>query len=261
MQVTLITYESRLEQLFSLTNSFQLQANIVSGNTKNRNTNTNSNTTFWRGHNHNNRGGRASRGRGQNGRGNNPPVCQVCGKIRHTATDCYFRYDQAYMGSFPSSGNPNSTITNSNNSTVAQLAYVASANTIVDPSWYIDSGVNAHITNNSANLDHTTNAYGKEEVIVGNGEKLIVKNTGVTSMPSKHQSLRLRDVFHAPQVTKNLISVLKSTSNNDILIEFDSCGCYVKEKSMGKLLLKGNLKDDLYEFQGQGSSQQRCLTI
>lgn len=122
------------------------------------------------------------------------------------------------MGSVPSAGYSNSTSNNPSNNTITHLAYVASASTIADPSWYMDSGVSAHITNNSANLDHITHAYGKEEVIVGNGEKLTVKNTGVASLPCKHQNLRLKNVLYASQVTKNLINVYKLTPDNNIII-------------------------------------------
>lgn len=45
VQVTLLTYESILKQLSSLTNSFQVQVNLVSdtGKTKNSNSDTNTN--------------------------------------------------------------------------------------------------------------------------------------------------------------------------------------------------------------------------
>lgn len=45
MQATLLTFKSRLEQLSSLTNSFQAQANIVNHSNKGRNSNTEANKT------------------------------------------------------------------------------------------------------------------------------------------------------------------------------------------------------------------------
>lgn len=117
----------------------------------------------------------------------------------------------------------------------------------------MDSAAIAHITNNSANFDHATQSYGKEEIIVGNGEKLKIKHTGFIALPSNHQNLNLKNVLHAPQVTKNLISVSKLTADNNVLIEFDSCGCYVKDKNKGRILLIGNLKEALYEFQNPKS--------
>lgn len=50
-------------------------------------------------------------------------------------------------------------------------------------------------------------------------------------------------------MTKNLFSVSKFTTNNNVLIEFDSSGCLVKDKKSGRTLLRGRLKEGLYEFQ------------
>lgn len=136
------------------------------------------------------------------------------------------------MGSIPlaESSNTSNNLNNSSN-TSAHPIYVASTSTVAYPNWYMDSGTSAHITNDSANLDHTTHGYGKEEVIVGIGEKLAVKKTGVASLPCNHQNMSLKDVLHAPQVIEKVISVSRVTSNNDILIDFDSCGCYFMGKS------------------------------
>lgn len=118
----------------------------------------------------------------------------------------------------------------------------------------MDSGASVHITNNSANFDHATQSYGKEEVVVGNGEKMVVKHTDFTSLPCKKHNLKLNRVLHATQVTKNMISVSKLTSDNNIIVEFDSYECYVKDKSMWMTLLKRNMKDRLYEFQSSQTS-------
>lgn len=115
----------------------------------------------------------------------------------------------------------------------------------------MDSSASAHITNDPANIDHAHQSYGKNEVIVGNGEKLVIKHTRSSSLPCKSQKLKLNGVLHAPQVTKNLISVSRLTSDDNILVEFDSLGCCVKDKATGKILLRGTLKEGLYEFQNR----------
>lgn len=53
---------------------------------------------------------------------------------------------------------------------------------------------------------------------MGNGEKLPIKHTGFYSFPCKNRNLKLNDVLHAPKVTKNLLSVSKLTSDNNVLI-------------------------------------------
>lgn len=88
----------------------------------------------------------------------------------------------------------------------------------------MDSGASSHITNDSANLEHINNSYGKNEIFVGNGDKLQVHQTGVLYFPCKNNSKSLKhDQFlHAPKIIKKLISVAQLTSNNNISVEFDS---------------------------------------
>lgn len=96
----------------------------------------------WHGQNSDSRGGRSQRGCGRGGR--NKPVCQVCGKSGHTTAICYFKYDQSYMGSVPGSLASNSNHNNSGNGSSGSQsyhpAYLAIANILADPNWYMDSG-------------------------------------------------------------------------------------------------------------------------
>lgn len=83
------------------------------------------------------------------------------------------------MGSSPSSANTsntNATYVTTDNSPVTHPAYLATANTVTDPNWYMDSGASTHITNTQANLDQVTLSYGKEEITVGNGVKTFCKS-------------------------------------------------------------------------------------
>lgn len=134
-------------------------------------------------------------------------------------------------------------------------AYLASASTVVDSSWYVDNGASAHITNNLIVFYHATQLFGKEEIVVGNGETLAIKHTGVASIPCPNQKLKLNGLLHAPQVTKNLISVSKLACDNNILLEFGSSSCCVKDKRAGKVLLKGNKKQGLYELQNMKNTE------
>jgi len=58
----------------------------------------------------------------------------------------------------------------------------------------------------------------------------------------KLNNLNLHDVLYVPKITKNLLSISKLTVDNNILIEFDENCCFVKDKLIGKTLLKRNLK-------------------
>jgi len=68
----------------------------------------------------------------------------------------------------------------------------------------------------------------------------------LASGTTKLNNLNLCNVLYVPEITKNLLSVSKLTTNNNALVEFDANYCYVKDKLTGKILLKGKLRDGLY---------------
>ena len=64
--------------------------------------------------------------------------CQICGKTNHQALNCYHRMDYSYQRRHPST---------------QLLAMVAHTNAAFeDQKWFVDSGANAHITNELENL-------------------------------------------------------------------------------------------------------------
>ncbi|KAJ0035239.1 hypothetical protein Pint_26024 [Pistacia integerrima] len=83
------------------------------------------------------------------------PTCQICGKRGHVALDCYHRFDFSFQGRLPP----------------ADLAAMAvEANNSYDQNvWYADSGANAHISANRANLTNQASYEGANTVQVGNG--------------------------------------------------------------------------------------------
>lgn len=104
MQAELLVFEKRLELQDNLKSSLSLShgasVNMASSkdNVNQRNQNNNGRTnSFGRGYQ---RGG-GGRGRGR-ARGyesfNNKPVCQVCGKMGHTALMCYQRFNKEFSG-------------------------------------------------------------------------------------------------------------------------------------------------------------------
>lgn len=74
-------------------------------------------------------------------------------------------------------------------------------------------------------------------------KKINVHKFGVSTLPCTNHNLTLKDVLHAPRVTKNLLSMSKLTSDNNVLIEFYFVGCYIKDKDTGNLLLEGQMKE------------------
>jgi histone deacetylase 1/2 len=69
-------------------------------------------------------------------------------------------------------------------------------------------------------------------------------------------------MLYVPNITKNLLSISKLTHDNNITVEFDADCCSVKDKMTGKALLRGRLKDGLYQLTGSDNkSNDPCAYI
>ncbi|XP_031282138.1 uncharacterized protein LOC116140680 [Pistacia vera] len=285
------------------------------------------------------------RGRGR-GRGYFKPklICQVCGKIGHSALQCYYRFDQDFQGFnynhsvqastynpsissqtnlagvpdgsvqalfasqfVPNTGlHPNNGFHNSvlglhdysatvgsqmpqyptanfqtldhrqrmspqpqsttvgvvgANPTKAETGIlsssgtsyqaVATPQTVHDQSWYMDYGASNHMTVDASNLMHKSSYPGKSKVQVGNGDAIPITHTGMLLVPShaSHRILQLKNILCVPKIAKNLVSISQITKDNNVIVEFHSDHCLVKDKSSKAVLLQGSVKGGLYQLE------------
>ena len=87
--------------------------------------------------------------------------------------------------------------------------------------WYPDSGATHHLIVDLANLNVKIDEYhGPDQICIGNGLGLTVKQIGSTHLSTPTSPFLLNDVLHVPHITKNLIFVHKFTTDTNILIEF-----------------------------------------
>ncbi|GJY46162.1 hypothetical protein Tco_0435225 [Tanacetum coccineum] len=82
------------------------------------------------------------------------------------------------------------------------------------PDWYVDSGATDHMTSSPENVNNATPNIGQANVTFGNGNKLHVSHTMVNN------NIRLLDVLVVPNLTKNLLSISKLTSDNRLDVLF-----------------------------------------
>lgn len=227
LQAQLLAFESRIEQLNNFSNlSMNASANLAS-------------KTYSRGNKPGTRGNwRGSNFRGGRGRGRSKPTCQVCNKFGHTVVQCFYRYDKSYTSSNAE-----------NNTQENHSAFIASPYHGQDYEWYFDSGASNHVTHQNEKLQDLSESNGKNSLLVGNGKRLSILASGSTQL----NNLNLPNVLYVPEITKNLLSVSKLTADNNALVEFDANYCYVKDKLTGKALLKGKLRDGLYQLSSVNS--------
>lgn len=143
------------------------------------------------------RGGYSTRGRGfsqqvnssrwdqSQSRDNNRPVCQICGRIGHSALKCWNRFDNAYQSD--------------------DIPKALAAFQVADPTgreWHPDSGSTAHITANTSNLQSAAPYHGPETVLVGNGNQLPITHVGSTVINTPQGSIPLLDVLVCPTIQK-----------------------------------------------------------
>ncbi|KAL5565047.1 hypothetical protein UlMin_028211 [Ulmus minor] len=202
----------------------------------------------WNGH-QNQGGGRnnyRSCGRGRGRSYNNRPQCQLCGKVGHIVLKCYYRFDQNFHGS--GAGNTSNSKLPIENAPLE--AMLTCGDNQGDSCWYPDSGATNHITNDFKNMAYGSDYNGTQKVHMGNGTGLSIKhidNSYIScSKPSK--SLTLKHILHVPKITKNLLSVSQFTKDNNVIFEFNSSSCFVKDQVTKTTLLRGILHKGLYRF-------------
>uniref|UniRef100_A0A803PEH4 Integrase catalytic domain-containing protein n=1 Tax=Cannabis sativa TaxID=3483 RepID=A0A803PEH4_CANSA len=256
LQDLLLSFDSKIERLQNLTlnsnkaTSSSPQANMAAKTNNNgrgrgfqsQNASTNSGGLFSNSRGTSNR----FRGRGRGPGSGSRPTCQVYGKYGHTAAVCYNRFDESYMGSDPNNPHNQNKAGQTNNN---HSAFVATPEVLEFDAWFADSGASNHITSDPANLTQKQDYNGKESVVVGNGSKLRITHIGNGKLNIESGNyLLLKDMLLVPKIAKNLVSVSKLATDNNVLIEFYSNFCLVKDKVTKKVLLHGVLKDELYQL-------------
>ena len=87
---------------------------------------------------------------------------------------------------------------------------------------------------------------GPDQLHIGNGEGLKIHSLGSNIITSSYYPLKLNSIFYVPKIKRNLLSVQKLTSDNNVFCEFHSSYCLVKDKTTNRILLQGTLRNGLY---------------
>lgn len=115
-----------------------------------------------------------------------------------------------------------------------------------DENWYMDSGATSHMTASQGKLNCYFNSKYPRQIIVGNGHGIPINGYGHAFISTPFRSLILKNVLHAPNLIKNLISVRRLCIDNFISLDFDPFGFTVKAFPTGTPLMRCNSTGDLY---------------
>ncbi|KAJ4767139.1 hypothetical protein LUZ62_077514 [Rhynchospora pubera] len=141
--------------------------------------------------------------------------CQICTKPGHGAKLCYFRYkpDPEWKP------NPRHQAYN---------AQIQSQQPSTE--WILDSGASNHVTSDLNNLSSFYAYNGEDNLQIGNGMGLKICHIGSTYLSLSPSTIKLCDVLHVPNFSKNLISLSRLLLDNPSLtIHFSNSSCMIKD--------------------------------
>jgi hypothetical protein len=145
-----------------------------------------------------------------------------------------------------------------------QALLAALNNTAVSPQpsseWYVDSGASSHMSGTSRPFQSITPSPHSSSITVGNGARLPVTHTASSVIPTRYNSLLLRNVLLSPDLVENLISVRKLTRDNLVSVEFDPFGFSIKDLHTKMEMLRCDSDDDLYPLNLQPSKALHAAT-
>lgn len=150
-------------------------------------------------------------------------------EMGHIALKCYHRFDHSYQ---------------------AEENYVATMATTqsygIDTNWYTNTGVTDHITVDLDKLSVREKYHGKDQVQVVDGTCLSIFHIGQTHISTFDRCLKLSNILHIPSINRNLLSVHRLTSENNIYFDFHPNYLFVKDRITKKLLLQGKCEEGIY---------------
>lgn len=128
---------------------------------------------------------------------------------------------------------------------IEQALYTMSLNP-PDNNWYMDTGATSHMTNNSGTISSHFNNNTLNDITVGDSSRIPIHGSGHTILKSPFPPLKLNNILYSPHLIKNLLSVRRFTTDNQVSIEFDAFGFLVKDYRTQTPILRCNSTGDLY---------------
>ena len=190
--------------------------------------------SYNRGGSNRGRGGFSSRGRGfhqQNesfGGANARPVCQICGRVGHTALKCWNRFDNNYQ--------PND---------VPQALAALQLSDLSGHEWIPDSGASAHITSATTGLQNATEYHGLESIMVAGCNHAPITHVGSANLSVSTSSIPLNEILVCPSVQKSLLSVSKLCEDYPCGVFFDAKKVCIMDIQTMKVLTQGPRRNGL----------------
>lgn len=105
--------------------------------------------------------------------------------------------------------------------------------------WILDLRATSHLTADTSQIHNAKAKVGPQQISIGNGELLSITNSGQGILPTPNHKLLQKSHFHVPNISHDLISAHKLTSNNNYSITFDPSEFTIKDLMTNHTLLQG----------------------
>lgn len=92
----------------------------------------------------------------------------------------------------------------------------------LDPSWYLDTRANNHVTPNASVISVLTPYKGSTTVAMGNRQKLQIQITSNKNLSTKSHKFVLNNILHVPSASTNLLYVQRFAWDNNCRLIFDA---------------------------------------
>jgi hypothetical protein len=106
--------------------------------------------------------------------------------------------------------------------------------------WLMDSGATSHMASDTGIvLSHSLSPF-SSHVTIGTGFSLPISSTGHTTLALSSCPFALNNVLIVPHIIKNLLSVHKFSTDNNVSIEFDPFGFSLKDLHTRRVITRCN---------------------
>jgi hypothetical protein len=89
-----------------------------------------------------------------------------------------------------------------------------------DSAWYTDSGATDHITSDLEKLAVHDKYAGNDQIHTAGGAGMSISHIAHNTIHTPCSQLQLNNILRVPQASKNLISVHRLASDNNVFLKF-----------------------------------------
>jgi hypothetical protein len=122
--------------------------------------------------------------------------------------------------------------------------------------WIFDSGASSHM---SSNMNFLSACFPSpySSITIGDGSTIPVTCTDHSTIPNSN--FQLQNILVVPSLIKNLISVCRFTTDNQVILAFDPFNLSVKDLKTEEVLACYNSTSDLYPLPGASASTLHAM--